>query len=289
VPARPALAVKVDNLSVARPQYGLSTADIVVEEPVEGGITRFIAIYQCHGASRIEPMRSGRIVDPQILQQFGPHPLLAYAGAIGAAISAIQSSSLIDVGIYRSPVSAFRRDPSRMAPHNLVTSTAALYAEGWAENAPHAAPPSPFRFGPVLPGATPAAAVNIAYQYSDVTWTWLPKQHVYARSYGDTGPAIYAENRAPVTATNIVVLKVVMYPSQYVEDITGSHENLLVLSGAGPAIVYRNGAQITGAWRRPDLKYGTDLRDSRGRPINLAPGNTWIELVPTTIGVTATP
>jgi hypothetical protein len=289
VPARPALAVKVDNLSVARPQYGLSSADMVVEEPVEGGITRFIAIYQCHDASRIEPMRSGRIVDPEILQQFGPHPLLAYAGAIGAAITAIQSSPLIDVGIYRSPVSAFWRDPSRVAPHNLATSTAALYAEGWAEGAPHAAPPSPFRFGPVLPGATPAAAVNIDYQYSNVTWTWLPKQHVYARSVADTGAAIYAENGAPVTARNIVVLKVLMYPSIYVEDATGSHENLLLLTGAGPAIVYRNGAQITGAWRRPALNYGTDLRDSRGRPIYLAPGTTWIELVPTTVPITATP
>jgi hypothetical protein len=280
----------MDNLgAAARPQYGLSTADMVVEEPVEGGITRFIVIYQCQNASRIEPMRSGRIIDPQILEQFGPHPLLAYAGAIGAAIAAIQSSPLVDVGIYRSPDSAFWRDPSRAAPHNLATSTSALYAEGWAEHAAHAAPKSPFRFGPVLSGATPAAAVNIAYQYSDVTWTWLPKQHVYSRSYSDTGPATFAENGAPVTANNIVVLKVVLYPSQYVEDATGSHENLLVLTGAGPAIVYRNGVQISGAWRRPALNNGTDLRDDHGRPIYLNPGNTWIELVPTTVGVTATP
>jgi hypothetical protein len=280
----------MDNLgAAARPQYGLSTADMVVEEPVEGGITRFIVIYQCQNAPRIEPMRSGRMIDPQILEQFGPHPLLAFAGGINAAVAAIDSSSLIDVGVDRSPVSAFWRDPNRPAPHNLVTSTSALYAEGWAENAPHAAPAAVFRYGPVLPGATPAAGVNIGYQYSNVTWTWLPKQHVYSRSYSDTGPATYAENGAPVTARNIVVLKVVLYPSQYVEDPTGSHENLLVLTGAGPAIVYRDGAQISGAWRRPALNYGTDLRDSHGRPIYLAPGNTWIELVPTIVGVTATP
>ena len=55
VPSRPALAVKVENLPAARPQTGLSWADVVYEEPVEAGITRFIAVYQCQDASRIEP------------------------------------------------------------------------------------------------------------------------------------------------------------------------------------------------------------------------------------------
>ena len=68
VPQRAALAVKVENLPEARPQWGLDHADIVFEEPVEGGITRFIAVYQCHVAPRIEPVRSGRLVDIAILE-----------------------------------------------------------------------------------------------------------------------------------------------------------------------------------------------------------------------------
>src|SRR2546427_1498435 len=79
VPQRPALAVKVENLPSARPQTGLSWADLIYEEPVEAGITRFIAVYQCNDASRIEPIRSGRLTDPDILVQFG-RPLFAYAG-----------------------------------------------------------------------------------------------------------------------------------------------------------------------------------------------------------------
>src|SRR5437867_2276323 len=71
VPSRPVLAVKVENLPAARPQTGLSWADMIYEEPVESGITRFIVVYQCEDATRIEPIRSGRLTDPLILVQFG--------------------------------------------------------------------------------------------------------------------------------------------------------------------------------------------------------------------------
>lgn len=288
VPQRPVLAVKMDNLAPARPQYGLSQADMVFEEPVEGGITRFIVLFQCHDTSRIEPIRSGRIIDPEILDQFGPHPLLAYAGAIGAAVTAIDSSALTDVGIYRAPLSAFWRDPNRPAPHNLESSTSALYAVGFSEGAPHAAPIPLFHYGPVDRTGTPAASVNLAYQYSDVTWNWIPKAGVYRRTYADTGLATEAEGGV-VSATNIVIMKVVMYPSIYVEDATGSHENLLVLTGAGSAEVIRDGVATSGNWRRPNLGDRTQFLDSHGKVINLSPGKTWVELVPTTVGVTVTP
>ncbi len=147
VPPRPALAVKVENLPQARPQYGLSAADVVYEEPVEGGITRFIVIYQCHDAGRIEPVRSGRLIDPDIVRQYGAHPLFAYAGAIQPVVDKVDSSSLVDVGIYRAPLSAYWRDPDRYAPHNLISDTAVLYAAGAAQHAPPTPPPPVFHYG----------------------------------------------------------------------------------------------------------------------------------------------
>src|ERR1035438_10429084 len=128
VPQRAALAVKVENLPQARPQWGLEAADIVFEEPVEGGITRFIAVYQCHVVSRIEPVRSGRLVDVGILAPLG-RILFAYSGAIQPVVNAIDSgtSLLQDVGANRAP-GAYYRDPTRVAPHNLATSTAALWS-----------------------------------------------------------------------------------------------------------------------------------------------------------------
>lgn len=288
VPQRPALGVKIDNLNVARPQSGLSKADVIYEEPVEGGITRFIAIFQCNDAARIGPVRSGRLIDPQILMQYGPHPLMGYSGAIGAAITAIDSSSLIDVGVNRAPMSAYDRDPNRSVPHNLYTSTRALYAAGARQHAPATAPPSPFVFGPEGQGATPSAGVHIPFLYSNVTWTWNPKAGVWFRSYADTGAATVADG-GPIVANDVIVMHVVMYPSQYIEDATGAHENLLTLTGTGPLQVYRNGTQLSGTWKRSALRDATQYLDSSGHPIALQPGRIWIELVPTTVPTSSTP
>jgi hypothetical protein len=286
-PSRPALAVKVDNLPAARPQYGLDAADVVYEEPVEGGLTRFIVIYQCRNEARIEPVRSGRIIDPEIVRQFGAHPLFGYAGGIQPAVTAIRSSSLIDVGFERVP-SAYVRDPSRVAPHNLTTSTAALYAAGARFHAP-SSPPSPvFTYGSRPSGATPAASVQIGFAYSSVTWTWTPSVSAWARSYSDTGAATLG-NGGRITATNVIVMKVVVYPSPYVEDPTGAHENLITLTGSGPAQIFRNGAVITGTWNRPSLTDNTRYLDTAGHVVKLNPGTTWVELVPTTIAVAVTP
>lgn len=288
VPQRPALAIKVENLPQARPQYGLSAADVIYEEPVEGGITRFIVIYQCHDSARVEPVRSGRLIDPGIVEQYGAHPLFAYSGAIGAAITAIRTSPLVDVGVYRAPLSAFWRDPAREAPHNLATSTAALYAYGASQHVAQTPPAPTFTFGPVAAGATPTSAIHVGYQYSDLTWTWRPSAGVFFRSYSDTGAANLGDG-GQITASNVVVMHMNMYPSQYVEDATGVHENLLTLTGSGPAQVFRNGVEISGSWNRPSLSDTTTYLDSAGQPIALTPGQTWVELVPNTIAVNTTP
>jgi hypothetical protein len=281
------LAVKVDNLAVARSPYGLSAADVVYEEPVEGGITRFVVIYQCRDAPRIEPIRSTRIIDPAIVSQFGAHPLFGHAGGIQAALAAISASSLIDVGIYRAP-GAYRRDPARSAPHNLTTSTGALYAAGKAQQASTQPPPPVFSYGPPSPGGQPVTSVHIAYPSSGVTWSWQPDIQRWVRSYPPSGPAALGEG-GQITAANIIVMKVVLYPSPYVEDPTGAHENLLVLTGSGPAQVFRDGGAVSGAWDRAALTQRTRYLDTAGRAMTLSPGSTWVELVPTTVTVAVNP
>lgn len=290
MPQRPALAVKVENLPAARPQYGLTTADVVYEEPVEGGITRFIVIYQCHNASRIEPIRSGRFLDVDVVRQYGAHPLFAYAGAISWVVNYIDNSSLIDIGIFHAPQSAYWRDPARYAPHNLVSDTSVLYAAGVARHAPQTPPPPVFNYGALPLGATPAANVDIAWTAPGqaVNWTWNASKGLYYRSYVGLGPAL-AGGGGQISAPNVVVIKAVEYATPYVEDATGAHENDLVLTGTGSAQVFRNGVVINGTWKRPSLADKTQLLTSSGQPINLTPGPTWVELVPTTVGVTVTP
>jgi len=127
VPDRAALAVKVENLPEVRPQYGLSTADIVYEEPVEGGITRFIVVYHCQDAARIEPVRSARTTDPQVLVQLGTSAF-GYADAAGYVIKEVAryDDQIVDVNMSNA-IDAYERDPSRPEPHNLVSSTKDLW------------------------------------------------------------------------------------------------------------------------------------------------------------------
>lgn len=281
VPQRPALAIKLDNLPAARPQAGLDAADIVYEEPVEAGITRLMAVFQCSTAGRVEPVRSGRLVDPDLLVQLG-HPLLGYSGAIQPVVDKIDASGVIDVSANRDG-GAYLRDPARYPPHNLYTSTAAL----WAASSSRVPPPALFPYAAAPPAGTPATTVHIPFSgYSDVVWSYDPKTGRYLRSYLGSGPAMIADGQQ-VAAANVVVQKVVLTPSPYVEDSSGVHEWNIQVVGSGAAVVYRNGRAVAGSWVRPTLRSITRFVDAAGRPIPLLPGITWIELVPTWVSVTS--
>lgn len=273
------MAVKVENLPQARPQWGLDTADIVFEEPVEGGITRFIAVYQCGSASRIEPVRSGRFDDPEILEPLG-RVLFAYAGAIQPVVNEIDSrhSLLDDVGIDEA-YGAYWRDPDRAAPHNLVTSTKALYRAAGALGYPEKPPTAIFPYGKPSPGGTPAGIINIHYPLDVTTWTWHKDTGLYYRSYSDTGPALQGDG-AQIATSNVIVMFVHNYETPWPEDATGTHEYVMGLTGSGPAWVFRDGLQYYGRWERPKLDHPTVFVEKNGTKVRLTPGTTWVEYVP---------
>jgi len=279
VPKRAALAVKVENLPEARPQYGIGQADIVFEEPVEGGITRFIAVFQCHTSARIEPVRSARLVDPQILEPMG-RLLFAYSGATQYVVNEVDAPGTLleDVGGYDAG-NAYWRDPYREEPHNLETSTAVLYAAAAALHYRERLPTPIFSYGHEVRGGTAAAAVNIYFPLDVTTWTWDRKTGTYYRSYSDTGPATLGGG-GQITASNVIVMLVHEYATKYTEDINGAHENELTLKGSGPAWLFRDGVQFYGKWVRPLLDHPTVFYEKNGTKIKLTPGSTWVELVP---------
>jgi hypothetical protein len=289
------LAVKVENLPAARPQYGLDHADIVMEEPVEGGITRFIAIFQCHNAGRIEPVRSGRLVDVDLLRPLG-EVVFGYAGAIDPVVAKINSSG------FMKPLSAMQygpptyyRDPAREAPHNLVTSTQLLYKAAAKAKFPDKLPKPLFAYGPLPKGGTAVSAVHVNYPIDVTSWAWGSTRDRWMRSYtgsyagySDTGPAMLGDN-TQINAVNVVVLHVHEYPTQYVEDPTGAHENELTLTGSGQAWVFRNGQEFKCTWTRASLADPTTFIGPHHEHLTLAPGNTWEELVPISSSVTVSP
>jgi len=275
VPARPALAVKIDNYPAARPQASLDHTDLVFEEPVEGGITRFIGVYQCTEAPLIEPIRSARLIDPLILDQLG-HVLFGFAGGIGYVRNLISHDPHItDIDFFRD-YSAYLRDPNRVAPYNLYSSTATL----WALDARDHTPPAPlFTYADATPSGPPATLVHVPFSsYSDVWWHYVASTRTYDRYYGNV-PATDQAGR-PITTTNIVVQEIDSYTTPYVENSEGATDIGLDLVGSGPLLVFRDGVVISGHWERSAAGAPTRLLDARGQQIPLARGRTWIELVP---------
>jgi DUF3048 family protein len=273
IPDRPALAVKVENLPVARPQTGLSFADVIWEEPVEAYITRFIAVYQCQDASKIEPVRSARFTDADLLPQLG-RPAFAYAGGVPKVREAVDAAGVIDVNYLRHP-EAYHRDSNRPAPHNLYTSTRELYR---AAPATDGIPTPLFTYAEHPRGGKHGTELHLPFSSdSDVFWRYDAASGRYLRWHGSV-PHTYSDG-TQVSSKNIVV-EVVRIELTDVRDANGVASPRALSVGSGKAYVLRNGKVVVGTWERQKKGDITSFVDSKGHEIKLAPGNTWIELFP---------
>jgi len=276
---RPAIAVKIDNLDAAGesavPQSGLPKADVVFEEVVEGNITRLVGVFQSQSPGRAGPVRSARTTDVHLLPQFGK-VLLAWSGGNDGVVAAVHASPfIIDMGFDRA-TSAYARDRSRRAPHNLYVNVDQLWTMAPAGTPP---PNALFQFrtpGQVnQAGAVPAAGVDLTWggggASSPVGWRWDHTLKLYKRSQRGR-PHLDADG-TQLAAQNVVVL-ITPY-GQSPADLR-SPEALTV--GSGEAFVYTNGRVIHGRWDRPAEDRPATLTADDGKPILLTPGQSWVEL-----------
>jgi Protein of unknown function (DUF3048) N-terminal domain/Protein of unknown function (DUF3048) C-terminal domain len=274
-PVRPPLSVKVENSDDAYPLAGLERADVIYEEPVEGGITRFAALFQCHDASRVGPVRSARTTDPRILRQYSDEPLLAYSGANPKVTAALDEAGVVSL-TETSAADAFVRDDSRSAPHNLFVSTKKLYqlAERTVD---FSLPEAVFRFDEEVPTPSkPRTSASVAFSSSNVVgWAWSEDRWVRELD----GEPMTAENGDVIAADNVVIQEVVVTDSDIV-DVAGFPSPDVKLTGRGRAWILRDGRLVIGRWRRGSLDDVTAFETRGGEEIGLAPGTTFIQLVP---------
>jgi len=274
VPKRSALVVKIENSSVSRPQMGLEQADIVFEEPVEGGITRFAAVFHCRNARRLGPVRSARKVDRDILMLFG-QPIFAYSGGVQGVKQAIRAAGIEDVNFDEDP-EFFEEDPNRARPHHVFTSTKLLYRAREGGDTPEPI----FTYDPDRPtaGAKRARMVHVNFSPdSDVFWRFRRGKGRYVRFHGTVPHTL--EDGSQVSASNVVV-QVVRVRLTGAVDAAGNPVPEVSVIGRGPLFVFRNGRVIRGQWIRETNGEVTQLRDQQGNEIALAPGPTWVELFP---------
>jgi Protein of unknown function (DUF3048) N-terminal domain/Protein of unknown function (DUF3048) C-terminal domain len=278
----PALVVKIDNVTGALPQTGLSNADLVYEEMVEGGVTRLAAVFQEGGAPVLGPVRSGRTTDIAIVSDLN-FPLFGFSGANPIFLTEIRAAPIVDVDAERESSAQYWRTGPHFAPHNLYTSTAQLYALD-----PHAVntPPALFSFrklGSPATGTGAVATTHAALQFpqASITWDWSAKARVWLR--GQNGAADVDSTGAQLAASNVIIQQV-----PYTTDGYATGEGLPPapiprgqLVGGGTAWVLTGGKMISAQWSRPAIGDVTTYTDAAGHHVLLEPGTTWVELLPT--------
>ncbi|PZS18609.1 MAG: hypothetical protein DLM54_08130 [Acidimicrobiales bacterium] len=277
--ARPALSVKIDNVTLAQPQVGLDGADVVFEEVVEGGLTRLLTIFQSNDASPLGPVRSVRPTDPNLVAPFGG--IFAYSGGSDRFDKLIRSTPGITAVSPSDDGGAFPRRSVHAAPHNQYTSTPALYKH----SASGAKPPPPFSpflaggqpFAP--PGAAPATRLAASVGMVPVAYDWDPAAGRWKRSMN--GKADTLENGKQLTATTVILQFVAYTPVAGATDPTGAQVFEAQVIGSGDAWVLANGMVVKGKWSKPAQSSVTSYTDAAGAPISLPPGQTWVEVAQT--------
>jgi hypothetical protein len=288
---RRVLSVKIENSPDARPQTGLSSADVVYETIAEGGITRFNCLFQSQVPQEVGPVRSARLSDLSIVPQYDA--LFFFSGGNPYVIDQIAAAGLPNMS--HSPASSlYYRVDYRVMPHNLYLNLAGAYdlapELGFAatEDSPRTLEFSGDAGGAGAGGAETGAAgaagagsdaatlldaTSVTVPFSDsyiATWDWDASTNAYLRSMD--GATIDAATGEQVGVTNVVVLW-----TSYAISADGL-TYFIDLNGQGTAALFIGGKRIDGTWES-DGSTPPRFKDASGTPILLAPGTTWFQVI----------
>ncbi|MFB2596926.1 DUF3048 domain-containing protein [Herbiconiux sp. P17] len=280
----PSLAAKIDNHEDARPQIGLDRTDIVFEELVEGGITRYVAIWQSDVPELIGPVRSIRPMDPDILSSFGG--IVAFSGGQEQFVDMMRAAPVYSAIHGQSDTeSTFSRMDGRDSPHDVVVKASDLVGE----HSDLAAPAQQFAYSFDVPSSTAAVdgtpTGSLDLVFSDArfpSWVWDAPSAKFLRL--QEGSPDLDDSGAQLSATNVVTLRV-----DEVYDYDAEVPRA-VLVASGEAWVSTGGKTVHATWVKDAPTSPIRLVDDLGATVRLAPGNTWVELVPVDAGsVTVVP
>jgi hypothetical protein len=268
----PSLAAKVDNHIDARPQVGLEHTDLVFEELVEGGLTRYVAVWQSDVPAEIGPIRSIRPMDPDIISPLGG--IVAYSGGQFRFVQAMKATNVYNAIHGQSDTAdvMFRTNTKR-APHNVLVRAPQLIAK----HAEIVAPGQQFAFAEAAAGSTalregtPTSTITLRFGSSSApSWNVDPASGRYLRF--QSGQADLDSAGTQLSAANVIVIRVP------IGNDGGVPKTELI--GSGEAWVSSGGSTVHATWRKGSQRALIRLVDDTGTVIRLAPGNSWIELVP---------
>lgn len=299
------LGIMIENHEDARPQSGLSFADVVYEAVAEGGITRFLAIYYCQDAGFVGPVRSARTYFLDFVSEYGDYPLYAHVGGANTpgpadALSQIESynwGGYNDLNQFSIGCPVFCRYEDRLGhptdtEHTMYSTTTKLwdYAAkdrqltnvdkkgiAWDENY------VPYSFKDDESASNRGASQTLHLEFWKdyakyfVDWYYDPVTNLYKRNNGGTAH-LDKDTGKQLTAKNIVVLS--MSESNANDGYDNNLHLLYKTKGTGKAQIFMDGKKINGTWRKDKRTAKLLLFDSNGAPIKFDRGVIWFEILP---------
>ncbi len=266
----PVLVTKMDNTPSSSPQLGLSHADMVVEELVEGGLTRLAAFFYSDIAKDVGPVRSMRASDIDIVSPV--HASIVTSGAAGKTIALIKAAH---IPFYSEGTKGFYRATNRIAPYNLL---AHLDQVAQVAKSAKATPPDYFTWGSESDYPKGPKATHISAQFSGGhTTQWFFTNG----SYHNTNSNAPAGDQFP--ATNVLVLRVREGDAGYL-DPAGNHVPQTLLVGKGHALLFHDGHVVKATWHKGKKPTSPVTLTTKQGALKVPAGHTWVELVPNSGG-----
>ena len=262
----PVMVLKLDNTASSAPQVGLGKADLVVEELVEGGMTRLAAFFYSEIPGGVGPVRSMRASDIGIVA-----PVDGAMVTSGAA--AVTIDRIDDAGIpyFAEGAAGFYRDSGRSAPYNLFTDMSETATLAELDEPQRPADYLPWGDEEEFPSGKPASSLSASFSGGHTTsWTFSDGRYRNVNTYAGAGDEFPADT--------VVVLRVKVGDAGYL-DPAGNPVPETRLEGKGQALVFHGGRVVRGTWTKSALDAPLQL-STKGGELTVPAGRTWIELVP---------
>lgn len=266
----PVMVLKMDNSDASAPQVGLDGADLVVEELVEGGITRLAVLYYSDLPDAVGPVRSVRATDIGVVTPVDG--ALVTSGGAQVTLSRIADAG---VQVFSEGSPGFYRESSRSAPYNLFTSMSETATAARSDQAVR--PPDYLPWGTTkdLPKGQPATGLAARFSAGHTTtWSYRDGRYVNENTHAAQGQEFPADS--------VLVLRVPVGDAGY-RDPAGNPVPETTLKGRGKAMLFHNGRLVQGTWVKPELSSPLALK-AGGSKLTVPAGRVWIELVPAVEG-----
>ncbi len=282
VAARRPIAVMIDDLGAARPQSGFAAASIVWQAPAEGGIPRYMLVFQDEEPGDVGPVRSAR--EYYIAWAAEWHSVFAHVGGSPQAMAALarqgQGQLVYNADEFRWGGVYFRRITARFSPHNSYTDGVSLRKMAARIGAKDELQPAAWQFGPdaALDARPYGGLIRVVYPVNTITYRYDRDTNTYPR--GVTGEAAQTDGStgARVAPSNVVVMLMSFSPLS--DGHPEKHRLEARVVGSGKAWISTNGRTIKGTWSKASLTAPTLFLDQAGDPVQLTVGQTFIQVMP---------